>query len=301
MRETSVHFPSCGLRCAADLYYPEKEAFPSPRPGLVIGHGFSIVKEALVEQARYLAEAGYIVLAIDYRTFGASEGEPRGQLFPLNEVEDFRNALTFLETLPDVDNNRLGIWGVSFGGGVVTYTAAVDRRVKAVVAQSPVMNGRKWMRGLRSAEDWEELQDRLLDDRRKRFDGGEGSRVPVTGIARRGEFSAMPGDDLAVSFIKAAEEAFKTYRAEILLESVERVIEFFPDQVIDQIGPRALRIITNAGYDLHHPLDLIQDAFARAREPKSLVLMPYDTVGLYSEPGLGEAMQHAIEWFDIHL
>lgn len=301
MRQRAVEFSSDGLKCAADLYHPDEQKYPSPRPALVIGHGFSIVKEALAEQARYLAEAGYIVLAIDYRTFGVSEGEPRGQLFPLNEVEDFRNALTFLEGVPDVDNNRLGIWGVSFGGGIVLYTAAVDRRVKAVVAQSPVVNGRQWMRGLRSAEEWEELQDRLLEDRRKRFQSGEGSLVPVTAIARRGEFSAMPGDELAVSFVKAAEEAFKSYRAEILLESVERVIEFFPDHIIGQIAPRALRIVTNAGYDLHHPLELIQDAFARAREPKSLVLLPYDTVGLYAEPGLGEAMRHAIEWFDTHL
>jgi len=45
----------------------------------------------------------------------------------------------------------------------------------------------------------------------------------------------------------------------------------------------------------------VQAAFDRAGEPKKLVTLPYDTVGLYSEPGLGVAMRHAIAWYDRYL
>ena len=161
VRSEKVTFRSEGVRCAADLYLPEGHARSLPRPGLVMGHGFSIVREALVEQARYLVKAGYVALAIDYRTFGESEGEPRGQLFPLNEVEDFRNGISYLQGREEVSPERIGIWGTSFGGAVVIYTAAVDRRVKAVVAQVPVVNGRRWMQALRTSEQWLDLLDRL--------------------------------------------------------------------------------------------------------------------------------------------
>jgi len=133
-----VHFESGGVKCAADLYLPDAGTYAYPRPGVVMGHGFSIIKSALVQQATYLVNAGYVVMAIDYRTFGESEGEPRAQIWPLDQVEDFRNAITWLEQRTElVIPDRIGLWGVSFGGGVVLYTAAIEPRVKVVVAQSP--------------------------------------------------------------------------------------------------------------------------------------------------------------------
>jgi hypothetical protein len=59
-----------------------------------------MVKDALVPVAERLMAAGYVVLAIDYRTFGLSEGEPRGSLFPRMQVEDIRNAISWLEERP---------------------------------------------------------------------------------------------------------------------------------------------------------------------------------------------------------
>jgi len=194
MAAQKVKFKSGGLNCAGDLYLPDDHK-GGRRPGLVIGHGFSFVKEALVEEGGYFSRAGYITLAIDYRSFGESEGEPRGQLFPLNEVEDYRNAISYLQTRDEVDPERIGIWGTSFGGAVVIYTAAFERRAKAVVAQVPVVNGLNWMRVLRSSAQWLELLDRLDEDRMRRFKTGEGARVPVSGRGDKGEFCAMPSDE----------------------------------------------------------------------------------------------------------
>src|SRR5215469_18090586 len=101
-----VKFKSGGIQCAGDLYIPDGRRSGSRGPAVVMGHGFSFVKEALVEDAGYLQRAGYVVLAIDYRTFGESEGEPRGQLFPLVQVEDFRNGVSFLQCLPGLDPER---------------------------------------------------------------------------------------------------------------------------------------------------------------------------------------------------
>ncbi len=90
---TEVKFKSGGVECAADLYRPQGLK-SGKRPGLVIGHGFSLVKSTLTEQAQCFADAGFVVLAIDYRSFGKSGGRVPGQLYPLNEAEDFRNAIS---------------------------------------------------------------------------------------------------------------------------------------------------------------------------------------------------------------
>jgi hypothetical protein len=82
---------------------------------------------------------------------------------------------------------------------------------------------------------------------------------------------------------------------------MEHLLVWAPEYFIEHIAPRPLLIVTNGAYDLHHPLEHIQIAFRKAGEPKRLELLPYDVVGLYVEPGLVEAMRHAIERFDRYL
>src|SRR2546427_4209396 len=143
-----VKFKSGGINCAADLYLPPDFNPSRSHPGLVLGHGTAQTKKSLVNQGEYFSRAGYVVLAIDYRSFGDSEGEPRGQLFPLNQVEDFRNGVSFLQRVPGVDPKRIGIWGTSYSGGVGMYAAPVDQRIKAVVEQGAGVGHYRWMAGV---------------------------------------------------------------------------------------------------------------------------------------------------------
>ena len=100
MREV-VHFPSAGLNCVADLLLPV-EAGSCPAPAVVLGRGFGGVREGNQREAEYLTAAGFVVLSIDYRWFGESDGEPRGRLQPLEQVEDVRNGISYLESRPEV-------------------------------------------------------------------------------------------------------------------------------------------------------------------------------------------------------
>ena len=267
----------------------------------MIGAGFGSTKESLGSHGESFAAAGYQTLAIDYRTCGESAGEPRGQVFPLDQVEDYRSAVTFLERRDDVDADRIGIWGMSFGGGVVIQAAAFDPRIGAVVAQCPVVNGWRWAQGLRPRGEWEALRRRLVEDRRARYDGA-GARIPHSGAMH----SAMPFSEHELAQIQEwVEEAGgdlpMTYERRIALESLEKVIEFSPDHVIDRIAPRALCLIAVSGFDAVHPLDHVQEAYRQAGEPKQLVLLPYQQFGLYHEPGQTEALSVAADWFSRHL
>ena len=295
-----VWVPSGGARVAGDLSLPEGMRPGERRPGLVIGHGFGIVKQSLVPVAEFFRGAGYVVLAIDYRSFGESEGEPRGQLFPLNEVEDFRNGISYLQGRPEVDPEQIGIWGASFGGAIVIWTAAVDRRVKAVVAEVPVVNGRRWMQALQTSAGWEELLDRLEADRQRRYEGNGSERVPPT--QRGGPTGIVPMDERTMRFFteyaeKSGGKPLLIAEPEITLESIEKVIEFSPESVIHQIAPRPLRIVTTGGWDVIHLLEQIQDAYKKAREPKSLVLIPCGAYDIYHGADQTAALEAALELF----
>lgn len=298
----TIRFPSSGLSCAGDLYLPDGIRADAPRPGIVLGHGFTITKQSLAEEAAFLSKAGYVCLAIDYRSFGESEGEPRGQLFPLNEAEDIRNAVSYLQHRPEVDAEKIGFWGASFGGAMAIYAAGVDRRIKASVAVVPVINGRRWIQSLKTSAQWEELLDRLEADRELRYQTGESERIPSTGRSRR---AALPLTERTIESFQAAFEKLGKMPVvndlEVTLESMEKIIEFSPDDVIQNIGPRALMIITTSGWDVVHLLEHIQDAYKKANEPKKLVLLPYTELDFYLEPGRSTGLGHALEWYNEHI
>ena len=297
----AVTFPSEGTTCAGDLYILH-DGVEAPRPGIVLGHGFGSVKEKLVEQGNFFAQAGYAALAIDYRTFGLSEGEPRGRC---SRFKRSRTSATASATCrPDPKSNLTGSrsGGRSFGGAIVLYTAAVDRRVKAVVAQAPIVDGGRWMRALRTTEQWQDLLNRLDDDRAKRFAGEPSEQVPIVGHGAAGEFAAMPADRVMVDWLMGFTQRFApTWRPTLALESVEKVIEFNPTDIIDQIAPRALCVIAMRGYDIIHPIEHIVEAYDRALDPKRIEFLDFDQIGAYSGEGLQRSLECALAFLQEHL
>jgi len=290
-----VKFKSAGIECAADLYRPKGLRGNSRRPGLVLGHGFSLVKSTLAEQAQAFAEAGFVVLAIDYRTFGHSGGRPRGQLFPLNEAEDFRSAISYMQTRRDVDPTRIGIWGASFAGALVSYIAAVDTRVKAACAVVPVTDGYTWMRLLRTENDFQELLRAVEADRARRYAGEKGARIPVVGMA--GTLCALPYDQQIAGFFEVLPSLHPSWADTITLESVEKILEFSPISFVHRITPRPYLIISTAGRDIVHPAWSVAELHEAARQPKRLEFLPYDQTGLYVEPGLTQSNELARDFF----
>src|SRR5260370_23054126 len=122
-----VTFKSGGTYAAGWLFLPEKDASAAPVPAVAMAHGLGAVKAMYVERfARRFAEAGIAALVFDYRSFGASGGEPRQKISPRDQIEDYRNALTWLGRRAEIDADRLGVWGSSFSGGHVLQVAAYD-------------------------------------------------------------------------------------------------------------------------------------------------------------------------------
>jgi uncharacterized protein len=117
------------------LFVPDS---PGPHPAITMAHGFAGVKEHGLERfARVFADAGFVVLVHDHRGFGASGGSPRCDIDPWVQIADWRRAISFPESQPFVDPDRIGLWGSSYAGGHAIVLGATDRRLRAVVAQVP--------------------------------------------------------------------------------------------------------------------------------------------------------------------
>lgn len=127
-------------RCAAWMYAPTHGE--GPFACVVMAHGFGGIREARLDAyAERFAAAGYAVFVFDYRHWGASGGEPRQVLDVRRQLVDWLAAHDFVRMLPEVDNDRIALWGTSFSGGHVITTAARGASVAAVIAQVPFVDG----------------------------------------------------------------------------------------------------------------------------------------------------------------
>jgi hypothetical protein len=204
-RRTS--FESKGLHCSVTFYTPDRAASGDHCPAIVMAHGIGLTKEMGLSQfAEFFVQAGFVVSLFDYRYQGASEGEPRGQIIPAEQHEDFRNAITWTQLQSEVDPERIGVWGFSYSGGHVLHLAAFDRRVKAVVAQMPAASGFLTSRRVTSPLALEELTKMLSQDRIKRYQTGEVSYFPLVAPPGQPCFLATPDAFNWVESVKSASE-----------------------------------------------------------------------------------------------
>lgn len=300
----TINFTSEGVTCEGTLNLPPDFSEDGAFPAIVIGHGFSVARTSLVEEGRLFAEAGFVCLAIDYRHFGGSEGEPRGRLWPMQEAEDFKSAIDWLEVQPGIDPERIGIWGTSFGGGIVTHVAAYDIRVKACVAQAPILDGDYWIRSLNSESNYLAVRKHLLEARRNRAAEGGDPLHPMLEPSPDG-FVPMPADphmieDVGQWFEKTGDMLMHS-APHITLESFERCMAFDATYASRKIAPRAYCIVQLTGHDVYHPNEPIQTAFRVAGEPKRMVSLKMDQLDCY-KPGYREqTIGAASEFFEAHL
>jgi fermentation-respiration switch protein FrsA (DUF1100 family) len=136
-----VSFKVKGTSISAWLYVPED--LSTPVPCIIMGHGFGGTKDMIVESyALRYQEAGFAVLAFDYRHFGESEGEPRQLVLISYQLEDYTAAIAYARGLDEIDSARIALWGTSASGGYGIVIAAKDKNIACVVAQCPGLDHR---------------------------------------------------------------------------------------------------------------------------------------------------------------
>ncbi|MDX3072587.1 alpha/beta hydrolase [Streptomyces sp. MI02-7b] len=293
--EELIHLPD-GTVLSAWLFVPDG---PGPHAAVTMAHGFGGTKYHGIEPiARELAEAGFVVSLHDHRGFGESGGEPRQDIDPYRQIEDWRRVIAHLQTLDAVDPDRIGLWGTSYSGGHALVLAATDRRIKAVYSQVPTVSG--------SQSSLRRVPPHLVGSLEAEFAADELAQA-------RGEAPASApfvSDDPAVTASYRNADAIRFYlehdmpegvwENRVTLQSNRRSRSYDPGHWIDRISPTPLMMLV-ATHDTVAPTDLALSAYERALEPKELVIMPGGHFDPYTGDGFRTSTTAAVRFFRGHL
>jgi uncharacterized protein len=136
VQREKVRFVSGDTECAAWHYAGTNGGC------VVMAGGFAVTKEPATDQfAKRFHDAGFSVLAFDYRRVGESGGDPRLVLPIGKQLADWQAATDFARALPEVDPSRVAAWAFSASAGFLFRVASRDRQLAAVIAQTPTADG----------------------------------------------------------------------------------------------------------------------------------------------------------------
>lgn len=290
-----VEFGVSGQAIRGTLYVPTDRA--GNLPAVAFAHGWGMVAGGDLEgYAKVVASRGFVCLTFDFRNLGRSDGIPRQEILPYSQVDDYRDAITFLEARADVDSSRIGVWGSSYSGGHVLVVAAIDKRVACVVSQVPTISG--FDASLRRNRPDDLISQRALfnQDRLARLEGAEPTYIQTVGV--EGEHVAYPGAESREYMIA---ESLRTpeWRNETTLRSVEAARGYEPGEWASRIGPVPLLMIVGSN-DVLTPTDMQLDAYAWALEPKRLLIVDGGHYSVYQEH-FEATSGAAAEWFTENL
>ncbi|WP_246051650.1 alpha/beta hydrolase [Panacagrimonas perspica] len=267
-------------------------------PTIVMAHGFSAVKELLLDRfAEAFVAAGFAAVVYDHRNLGASDGLPRQHIDPWQQVRDWRDAITYAETLPQTDAQRIGVWGSSYAGAHAMVLGAQDRRVRCVVAQVPLTSGHANFRRLVRADQIVVMQRAFDEDRRRRSRGEPAQLIPV--VAPEGQPSALPTPDSYSWMTSRAKEHAPSWRNEVTLQSAELFSEYEPGAYVEFVSPTPLLMVVALDDELAVADEALK-TYAKALEPKRLEGIRCGHFDVYDQY-FSRSSGAAVSWFIEHL
>lgn len=196
-----ISFQSHGTTCRG-WWYSQLKPDQASGPCVVMAHGLGGTRDAgLDPYARRFATAGFRVLLFDYRYFGVSDGQPRQLISIRRQLQDWAAAINFCRRQPQVEPDRIGLWGTSFSGGHVLVAAARDPRIAAVSSQGPMMDGLAAVLNMARYAGWGHLLRMAglgLVDRVRGWLGMAPLYIPL--VAKPGQMAAMATQDAEPGF-----------------------------------------------------------------------------------------------------
>jgi len=295
---TDVEFKTeDGLVLRGWHYRPERGS--GPWPTVVMAHGFSAVKEMYLDRfAEVFAAAGLAAIVFDNRNFGASDGEPRQEIDPWQQIKDYRDAITYALTLPETDGARIGVWGSSYSGAHVLVLGAIDCRIRCVASQVPLISGHRNARRLIRSDVIAAVEAMCAQDRLKRYRGEPPATLPVVSEDPAGP-AALPTPDSWRWFTETGRARAPAWQNVVTLRSVELFMGYEPGAYIELISPKPLLLVVALGDHLT-VADEALAAYERARQPKKLVTLKGGHFDAYVAD-FDAASGAARDWFVEHL
>ncbi|MBL8377751.1 MAG: alpha/beta fold hydrolase [Burkholderiales bacterium] len=260
-----VHFYSDGLKLSGQFTRAAGAAPGAKSPTIVCLHGYTGRKEIYMPgYVRELSAAGFNTLDFHHRGFGESEGV-RLRNKPWDQVADVESALVYLSQRAEVDAERIGLYGTSFGGSVAMMAAAHFAQVRCVVSVGSSAHCGRSSHDKRTYSqrlDWEDL---MKLDRIERVMTGQSRRVPYDVLVPSGRAEA----DSIDTMYKVAERYPEGYP----MENYDHAYTFVPEDHVARIAPRPCLFI-HAERDTIVAVNEARSFYAHAQEPKQIIVIP---------------------------
>ncbi|MDF5758070.1 alpha/beta hydrolase [Spongiactinospora sp. TRM90649] len=297
---TPVTVPSEGERLSGLLYLPDG---PGPHPAVVLAGGWCYVKEVAQPLfAEVFAQSGIAALVIDYRYFGGSTGEPRRHIDPWKQIEDYRNAVSFLQARDEVDAGRIGAWGISYSGGHVLILGALDPRVRAVCSVVPVIDGYDNLRLAHGTVSFRALGTALETARQRLYDTGEHSYIDHQPV-ELGAVGTFPFPASRGVFASIKESEAPGYVGDATAQSTEMLLAYSVRPFLSRLVATPTLMCVAEGDD-HTHWDLAAHAYEEIPGPrKKFHVVPRSThLTLYQDTEVRrKTALVAADWFTEHL
>lgn len=287
------------VTCDAEMWLPTQTPAGQKPPVILIAHGFGGLKDwGLPAFAERFVQAGFAVVRFDYRGFGKSGGQPRRVVDGKAHVQDWLSAIDAISKRPDVDGQRVGIWGTSYSGGQVLVAGAERPNVvKAVSAQVPFVSGLssglKYPIKYQPMATWYAMRDLL------RSDDEEPLYVPV--VSDDGGFAALICDECASGYKKLVPEA--VHKAQTDNRVAARVFLSLPfwfpgNRAKDIVAPTLIIAAENDGLI---PVSKVRDVAKSLQKGEYLELKGADHFSPYTGPAFEQTVARQTVFFKQHL
>jgi fermentation-respiration switch protein FrsA (DUF1100 family) len=261
MIEKKTTFFSEGKRLQASLYYPDDLSTAGPHPALIVNSGYQGFNEFYPKMfAETFTEHGFICLGFDYRGMADSEGE-KGTVLIEQQVEDIRNAVTFMLAQDDVDDHRIGLVGWGMGAANVVLAGEQERAVAGVAALNGFYEGERWLKSIHTYDEWTRILDEVKEDRTRRVLEGE-SKLANT-------FEHYPLDPATKDYVGKELEQVYGFGHPTRLQFTESIINLKAERVVKYLSPTPLFIAHGVDNTLH-PIDEAIGLYEAAESPKTL-------------------------------
>ena len=190
----TIQFKSEGLNLVGNLYYPPNYEEGKAYPTIVCSGSWTTVKEQMAGlYAKRLADNGFITLAFDFRNYGESEGVPRSWENPSMKIQDIKNAVAYLKTLPEVDNTKIGAFGVCAGSMYTLMAASEDEDIKAVATTASWLHDAEAVKLFYGGEAGVQHKIKAAQDAKKTY-AETGEFTYIKAISTTDETAAMFGE-----------------------------------------------------------------------------------------------------------
>lgn len=261
MIENKTAFFSEGAKLQASFYYPDNFDASQPHPVLIVNSGYQGFNEFYPKMfAQHYTDRGYVCFGFDYRGMADSEGD-KGTVLLEQQIEDVRNAVSFVQAQPNVDAQRIALLGWGMGAANVVVAAEKGRNVAAVIAMNGFYNGERWLKSIHTYDEWTKIVEEVAADRNQRVTQGE-SQLAET-------FRHYPLDPATKDYVQNELEQVYGFGHPTRIQFTESIIDLKVERSAAILNDIPL-MITHGIDNTLHPITEAEELFVEAASPKAL-------------------------------